>query len=99
MNGEKNRYKQYRNSITRLVHISKSEYLQMYFENNMTNMKKTWDGINSLINNKRKQGKQISALKDNSNRRTIQCKGSTKTAQYYEQTFFNCRFESCDQSS
>ena len=71
MNGEKNRYKQYRNSITRLVRISKREYLQTYFENNMTNMKNTWDGINSLINNKRKQRKQISALKDDSNRGTI----------------------------
>ena len=68
MSGDKNRYKQYRNAITRLVRISKREYLQTYFENNMTNMKKTWDGINSLINNKRKQRKQISALKDDSNR-------------------------------
>ena len=34
-------------------------------------MKKTWDGNNSLINNKRKQRKQISALEDDSNRGTI----------------------------
>ena len=70
MNGEKNRYKQHRNSITRLVRISKREYLQTYFENNMANMKKTWDGNNSLINNKRKQRK-LSALEDDSNRGTI----------------------------
>ena len=38
MNGEKNGYKQYRNSITRLVRISKREYIQTYFENNMTNI-------------------------------------------------------------
>ena len=38
MNGDKNRYKQYRSSITRPVRISKREYLQTYFENNMVNI-------------------------------------------------------------
>ena len=97
MNGEKNRYKQYRNSITRLVRISKREYLQTYFENNMTNMKKTWDGFNSLINNKRKQRKQISSLKDDSNRGTIV--NDPQKLPNIMKSFFNCRYESCEQST
>ena len=62
--GDTKRYKQYRNSLTKLLRISKKDYFQSYFEQNLTNMKKTWDGINSLINNKQKNRKQISALKD-----------------------------------
>ena len=64
ISGDRKRYKQYRNYLTKLIRVSKREYLQSYFDQNLTNMKKTWDGINSLINNKQKKRKQISALKD-----------------------------------
>jgi len=71
LSGDRNRYKQYRNCLTRLIRISKKDYLQSYFEQNLSNMKKTWDGINSLINKRTKNKKQISALKDNSNQGAI----------------------------
>mgnify|MGYP001796408941 CR=1 FL=1 len=62
--GDTKRYKQYRNCLTKLIRISKRKYLQSYFEQNLRSMKKTWDGINLRINNKQKNRKQISALKD-----------------------------------
>lgn len=37
--------------------MSKKRYYQDYFENNITNMKKTWEAINNLINRKKVIGK------------------------------------------
>ena len=42
------RYKHYRNKICTLIRWSKRRYYDTFFENNMTNMKKTWQGINEL---------------------------------------------------
>jgi len=80
LSGDRNHYKQYRNGVTWLIRISKKDYLQSYFEQNLSNIKKTWDGINSLINNKRKNRKQISALRDGSNRGAI-CNDPQKNIQ------------------
>ena len=61
--GDFDKYKLYRNKILTLTRISKKNYYRTYFKNNLKNMKKTWVGINSLINRKQKVLKPISALK------------------------------------
>ena len=60
---DKNKYKLYRNKITILTRISKKSYFHEYFNNNLTNMRKTWEGINNLINHKRKNYETIIALR------------------------------------
>ena len=49
--------------------MSNKNYFHAFFSDNLNNMKNTWNGINSLINNKRKKSKVVSwlkHLKDNS---------------------------------
>ena len=65
--GQEERYKYYRNKICRLTRISKRNYFNNYFNDNLTNMKKMWSGINGLLNRKGKNTKDISALKDGHN--------------------------------
>ena len=60
--GNKAQYKIYRNKILILSRLSKKLYYHNYFSQNVTNMKNTWAGINSLINNKRKDFKRISSI-------------------------------------
>ena len=48
------KYKLYRNKILSLSRLSKNLYYQAYFSRNLNNMKKTWEGINTLINQNRK---------------------------------------------
>ena len=48
------KYKLYRNKILSLSRLSKKLYYQAYFSRNLNNMKKTWEGINTLINQNRK---------------------------------------------
>ena len=43
-------YKQHRNEIINLMRINKKDYFTKYFEDNRTNVKKTWVGIRNLIN-------------------------------------------------
>jgi hypothetical protein len=52
--GHHDKYKYYRNRISTLIRNSKKHYYCTYFENNLNNIKKTWTGINSLINSKQK---------------------------------------------
>ena len=61
--GDINMYKYYRNKITILICLSKKAYYTKYFEDNLFNMKKTWEGVNDLINRKRKNSKHITSLK------------------------------------
>ena len=42
-------YKQYRNSIVKLIRQSKKNYYQKYFSENSQNIKKTWEGIKTII--------------------------------------------------
>ena len=56
-------YKSYRNKIVTLTRISKKNYYHNFFQVNINNAKATWEGINSLINNKSKPRKEISAIK------------------------------------
>ena len=48
-----NKYKIYRNLITALMRRSKQNYYCKYFESNLTNIKNTWKGINSIISMRR----------------------------------------------
>ena len=51
-----------------MTRLSKKFYYQVFFEANLNNMKKTWEGINTLINPNKKNSKTVSALKpSNSN--------------------------------
>ena len=45
--GDKDKYKLYRNKILLLTRLSKKLYYHNYFETNLHNMKKTWEGINN----------------------------------------------------
>jgi hypothetical protein len=62
--GEHEKYKYYRNRISTLIRVSKKKYYYEYFEINLNNMKNTWDGINDLINRKKRKSCKISGLKD-----------------------------------
>lgn len=53
-------FKIYRNFNIRL---SKKIYFHNYFLNNTNNLKRTWEGINDLINRKKKNSKVITAMK------------------------------------
>jgi len=47
--GDTATYKLYRNEILSLSRQSKRLYYHFYFSSNLNNMKKTWEGINTLI--------------------------------------------------
>ena len=53
----------YRNSIRSLTRESKKLFYQSFFNQNLSNMKKTWEGIGELIG---RQKKSISAVRANS---------------------------------
>ena len=55
-------YKVIRNKIVNDLRVSKSVYFKTYFENHKKNMKKTWDGIRSIINIKQKNYSNISSI-------------------------------------
>ena len=56
-------YKSYRNKIITLTRLSKKQY-SIFFNENVKNIKKTWQGINELLNNRNKHHKTITTLKD-----------------------------------
>ena len=58
----KSAYNLFRNRTTREIKKAKKNYYKEYFENNLTNMKKTWQGIKQIINLNNKSGPQISQL-------------------------------------
>ena len=45
------KYKYYRNTITKLIKQSKINHYKKFFENNINNSKKIWNGINNIIHN------------------------------------------------
>ena len=49
VSGDRVKYKMYRNKICTLTRISKQQYYTKFFNENLTNMKKTWQGINSIL--------------------------------------------------
>ena len=52
----------YRNRICTLTRISKQQYYTKFFKNNLTNMKKTWEGINSILARKSKNSKAVTVF-------------------------------------
>lgn len=53
--GDTDKYNLYRNKITPLIRLSRNLYYHKYFTQHMNDMKKTWTGINDVLNrNKRK---------------------------------------------
>ena len=58
-----NLYKLFRNRINREIKKSKREFFNQYFENNSNNIKKTWDGIRSIVNTKDSTIANITQLK------------------------------------
>ena len=65
------KYKFYRNRICTLTILSKKNDFHAFFSDNLNNMKNTWNGINSLINNNRKKSKVVSSLKHLNDNSTI----------------------------
>lgn len=63
MSGNHARYKYYRNEISKLTWISKKLYYHEFFNNNLNNLKKTWEGINELLSRKKKTYMTINNLK------------------------------------
>ena len=57
-------YNQFRNRVNREVKKYKKTYYKIYFEDSKSDIKKTWEGIKSLINNSNSSLK-ISQLKNN----------------------------------
>ena len=58
-------YNLFRNRVNREIKKSKKNYYSQYFENNKNNIKKTWDGIRSIINIKKSKHAPITQLKVN----------------------------------
>ena len=61
----------YRNRIVSLSRLSKRLYYEAYFTTNLKNVKKTWKGINELLDRQR-NAKQVSALQRPNNFGVIQ---------------------------
>ena len=57
--GDTANYKIYRNKICTLTRLSKQQYYSKFFNDNLTNMKKTWEGINNVLARKLKNTKPI----------------------------------------
>jgi len=65
--GDLSKYKIYRNRICSLTRISKQQYYFKFFNSNLNNMKKTWEGINNILARKTKNYRVINSIKDPSN--------------------------------
>ena len=55
--GDNTRYKLYGSKICSLIRLSKRNYYFDHFNDNIPNMKKTWEGINTLLHRKTKPSK------------------------------------------
>ena len=62
--GNYEKYKHYRNKLLTLVRCSKKSYYHSYFNDHMTNVRKTWIGINHLIGRNKRRCKPIAALRN-----------------------------------
>ena len=61
-------YKIYRNKICTLTRLSKQQYYSKFVNGNLTNMKKTWEGIHNVLARKLKNTKPITFIKDPNSR-------------------------------
>ena len=60
-----NAYKRKRNMVTLLIRLSKKQYYNDYFIEHQSNVKKTWEGIRSLLNVNKKGDTSINKLLHN----------------------------------
>ena len=58
-------YKLFRNRVKRELNTSKKDHYVRYFEENLNNMKKTWEGIRAIINTNSTTNNKISQIKIN----------------------------------
>ena len=58
------KYKVYRNKLCSLIRLSKQKYYTKFFNDNLKNMKKQWQGINYILSHNSKNTKPIQFLKD-----------------------------------
>ena len=61
--GDQEKYKYYRNKICSLTRLSKKRYYCAFFNYTLNNMKKTWRGINKLLNRCRRKRKSVGKMK------------------------------------
>ena len=61
--GDIDKYKYHRNKLLTLSRLSIKLYYSAYFSDNITNMRKTWAGIHSLINHHGRCSNSITSLK------------------------------------
>ena len=80
------KYKYYRNKNCSLIRLSKSNYYHKYFECNMTDMKRTWKGINELLYRRKNNSKTITTVKDLINDSAI-ARGPSKTSDIMNEHF------------
>ena len=65
--GDLEKYKNYRNKLKTLIRASKKQHYHKYFEDNITNMKKTWEGINRVLSRKSKSPNCLTKIKNPEN--------------------------------
>ena len=58
-------FKNKRNRIISLLRTSKKQYFAQFFEENQTNIKKTWEGIRNLLNVSKKSATLINKIIEN----------------------------------
>ena len=61
----KERNDEYKNILNKTIRAAKRRYFFSYFDTNMKNIRKTWEGINTLIGKRANQNKSIKILKNN----------------------------------
>ena len=74
MSGDHAQYKNYRNTISKLTRISKKQCYSQFFSNNLKKVEKTWEGINTLLNRRKKTSMKISCLKQPNSNTTVNLK-------------------------
>ena len=67
-------YKHFRNTISKLTRISKKQYYSQFFTINLENIQKTWEGINTLLNRKKKTSMKTNSLKQPNSNTTLNMK-------------------------
>ena len=69
--GDMIQYKVYRNKLCSLIRLSKQKYYTKFFNDNLNNMKKTWQGIDDIPSGNSKNTKPIQFLKDPNDKYSI----------------------------
>ena len=62
------RYKNYKNNLSRLIRVAKRLYYDKKFEENKTNTKQTWKYLNDIINKKKNKLNRINTFLSQDNR-------------------------------